>query len=93
MLLCDRKFSEKTVNEVFTKVRDAIIGLEENPDLGRSIPGLESLGLDNYRYMFVEKKNKIIFEIVEPEKAIFITLLCQDRDDFDAVLTKRLLAL
>ena len=87
------KFSEETGNRVYTKVRDAIIGLEENPDLGRSIPDLESLGLNNYRYMLVEKKNKVIFEIVEPEKAIYITLICQDREDFGTVLVRRLLEL
>ena len=85
------KFSEEVGNEVYVKARDAILGLEDNPNLGRLIPELETLGLNNYRYMLVEKKNKVIFEIVEPAREIYIYLVCQDREDFNTVLIKRLL--
>lgn len=87
------KFSEKVGNEVYAKVRDAILGLEDNPNLGRLIPELETLGLNNYRYMLVEKKNKVIFEIFEPRNEIYIHLICQDREDFNTVLIRRLLEL
>ena len=87
------KFSGQTGDEVYTKVRDAIVGLEENPDPGRAIPELESLGSNSYRYILVETKNKVIFEIVEPEQAIYILLICQDRKDFGTVLARRLLEL
>jgi plasmid stabilization system protein ParE len=85
------KFSEEAGNEVYTKVRDAILGLENNPNLGRLIPELETLGLNSHRYMLVEKKNKVIFEVIEPQKEIYIYLICQDRENFNSVLIKRLL--
>ncbi|MEO5661507.1 MAG: type II toxin-antitoxin system RelE/ParE family toxin [Polaromonas sp.] len=85
------KFSEEAGSEVYAKVRDAILGLENNPNLGRLIPELETLGLNRHRYMLVEKKNKVIFEIIESKDEIYVYLICQDREDFNSVLIKRLL--
>lgn len=70
------KFSEEAGTEVYAKVRDAILGLENDPHLGRLIPELEMLGLNSHRYMLVEKKNKVIFEVIEPKKEIYIFLIC-----------------
>jgi plasmid stabilization system protein ParE len=87
------KFSEEVGNGVYAKVRDAILELEVNPSRGRLIPELETLGLNHYRYLLIEKKNKVVFEIAESKKEIYIYLVCQDRQDFKTVLFNRLLEL
>ena len=56
--------------KVYTEIRDAILLLEDNPNLGHTIPQLLELGMTNYRYLVVGKRNKVFYQI-DAVKSIF----------------------
>lgn len=85
------QFSRALANEIYINIKNNILLLQKNSYLGQIIPQLETLGMTNYRYLVVKNKNKIIYEIDESAKVIYIYLICNDRQDFDTILEKRLL--
>ncbi len=87
----ESQFSVALANEVYVAIRDAILRLEDNPNLGRVIPELSKLGMTDYRCLVVEKRNKVVYQIDAGKKHVYIYLICGERQDFDAALAKRLL--
>jgi plasmid stabilization system protein ParE len=85
------QFSAAIANQVYIAIRDAILRLEDNPSLGRGIPELSKLGMTGYRCLVVEKRNKVVYQIDAGKKHIYVYLICGEREDFDAVLARRLL--
>lgn len=85
------QFSLSLAQEIYVEIKYTILLLQNNIYLGQMIPQLEALGITNYRYLIVKNKNKIIYEIDEATKIIYIYLICNDRQDFESSLEKRLL--
>jgi plasmid stabilization system protein ParE len=85
------QFSETLAKRVYSEIRDAVLLLEDNPNLGHMIPQLSKLGVTDYRYMVIGKRNKVVYELDVRKKYIYIYLICNDRQDFDAVFAKRML--
>lgn len=85
------QFSESLADEIYREIRDGILLLEENPNLGTIIPQLAALGINNYRHMLVLKKNWVIYELDETHELIYVYLVCNDRQDYETVLRRRVL--
>ena len=85
------QFSETLAKKVYTEIRDSILLLEDNPSLGHMIPQLSKLGMTDYRYRVIGKRNKVVYQIDARKKHIYIYLICNERQDFDAAFTKRML--
>ncbi|MBC3875175.1 type II toxin-antitoxin system RelE/ParE family toxin [Undibacterium flavidum] len=84
------QFSEKLANKIYTDIRNSILMLEDNPQLGTSIPQLAMLGMTQWRQMVVMGKNKIVYEIEENRQHIYVYLICTERQDYDAFLQRRI---
>lgn len=65
--------------------------LEENPNLGSVIPQLAELGMNQFRHMVVMKKSRIVYEIDSANQLIYVFLICAERQDYDAVLRRRIM--
>jgi plasmid stabilization system protein ParE len=87
------QFSEKHANKVYTEIRDAILSLEDKPNLGHIIPQLAHLGMTDFRQIVVEKRNKVVYQIDSGKKRLYIYLICNERQDFDTALATRMLAM
>ena len=87
----ESQFSEILANQVYIAIRDAILRLEKNPNLGRAIPELSKLGMTDYRCLVVEKRNKVVYQIDAGKKHVYIHLICGERQDFEMALAQRLL--
>ena len=85
------QFSEMLANKVYTEIRNTILSLEDNPNLGHRIPQLSKLGMTDYRYLLVSNRNKVVYQIDARKKHIYVYLICDTQQDFDAVFTKRML--
>jgi plasmid stabilization system protein ParE len=85
------QFSESLADEIYREIRDRILLLEDNPNLGTIIPQLEALGITNYRHMVVSKKNRVVYELDETHELIYVYLICNDRQDYEMVLRRRVL--
>ena len=85
------QFSETLAKKVYSEIRDAVLLLEDNPNLGHTIPHLLKLGMTDYRYRVVGKRNKVVYQIDAGKKHIYIYLICTARQDFEAAFAKRTL--
>lgn len=85
------RFSTSLANEIYQQIRDDILMLEENPNLGTLIPQLAELGMNQFRHMVVMKKNRIVYEIDSPNQLIYVFLICAERQDYDSVLRRRIM--
>jgi toxin ParE1/3/4 len=85
------QFSESLANEIYQEIRDGILLLEENPKLGHIIPQLAALGMNNYRHMVVMGKNRVVYELDQINRRVYVYLICNDRQDYDAVLKHRIM--
>lgn len=85
------QFSESLADEIYQEIRDGILLLEDNPDLGTVIPQLAALGMINYRHMVVLKKNRVVYELDRTRELIYVYLICNDRQDYETVLRRRVL--
>lgn len=85
------QFGDTVATQKYKNIRDGILRLEENPELGTAIPQLVRLGMTNYRHMIVEKLNRVVYEINETYRIIYVHIICSTRRDFDAVLHSRLI--
>ncbi len=85
------RFSDRLANEIYREIRDAILLLEENPYLGTVIDQLAALGMTNYRQMVVMQKNRVVYELDQKNALIYVYLICNERQDYDAVLRRRIL--
>lgn len=87
------QFSEKLARKIYTDIRDAILSLENNPNLGHTIPQIAHLGMTDFRQIVVEKRNKVVYQVDSGKKRLYIYLICSDRQDFDTALSTRMLAM
>lgn len=85
------QFSESLAREIYQEIRDQILLLEDNPNLGHKVPQLAALGMVNYRQMVVLGKNRIVYEIDKTRARIYVYLICNERQNYDAVLRNRIL--
>ena len=85
------EFSDVLARKVYAEIRDTILLLEDNTALGHAIPQLSKLGMTDYRQLVIGKRNKVIYQIDAAEKHIYIHLICNARQDFDAALARRML--
>jgi toxin ParE1/3/4 len=85
------QFSEPLANNVYRQIRDQILLLEENPNLGTRIPQLVALGMNDFRHMVVMKKNRVVYEIDKKNELVHVYLICAERQDYDSVLRRRIL--
>lgn len=87
----ESQFSETLAKKVYTEIRDAVLLLEDNPNPGHTIPQLLELGMTDYRYMVIGKRNKVVYQIDAGKKYIYIFLICNARQDFEAAFARRTL--
>jgi toxin ParE1/3/4 len=85
------QFSESLADEIYQETRDGILLLEDNPNPGTIIPQLAALGMNNYRHMVVMKKNRVVYELDKTHELIYVYLICNDRQDYETVLRRRVL--
>ena len=85
------QFSASLANQIYQEIRNGILLLEDNPNLGRMIPQLAAFGMTNYRQMVVLKKNRVVYEIDKMNELVYVYLICNDRQDYDATLRRRIL--
>jgi toxin ParE1/3/4 len=85
------QFSDALANEIYQEIRNGILLLEDNPKLGHVIPQLAALGMNNYRHMVVMGKNRVVYELDQINRLVYVYLVCNDRQDYDAVLRRRIL--
>lgn len=84
-------FGSETAARVYSEIRNAIFLLKDNPRLGAPVSELLPLGMLQYRHMVVQKQNKVLYEIDEPGRAVYIHIICSTRQDYATVLYERLL--
>lgn len=65
--------------------------LEDHPELGTVIPQLAALGMIAFRQMLVMKKNRVVYELDQKNELVYVHLICSDRQDYDAVVQRRVL--
>jgi toxin ParE1/3/4 len=85
------RFTEALANDIYQEIRDAILMLEDNPSLGTVIEQLAALGMRDYRHMIVMKKNRVVYEYDQKNALVYVHLICNERQDFDSVLRRRVL--
>ncbi len=85
------RFSASLANEIYQQIRDDILMLEENPNLGTMIPQLAELGMHQFCHMVVMKKNRVVYEIDMANQLIYVFLVCTERQDYDSVLRRRIM--
>lgn len=85
------RFSTSLANEIYQQIRDDILMLEENPNLGTLIPQLAELGMNQFRHMVVMKKNRVVYEIDSPNQLIYVFLICAERQEYDSVLRRQIM--
>lgn len=79
------------VNDIYQRIRDNVLLLEDHPNLGTPIPQLVALGMTDYRYMVVMEKNRVVYELDEKRELVYVYLICGTRQDYDTVLSRRIL--
>lgn len=84
------QFSASLANEIYQEIRDGILLLETHPELGNLIPQLAALGMTDYRHMVVMNKNRVVYELDKKNMRIFVYLICSERQDYDAVIRRRI---
>ena len=84
------QFSKPLADKIYVGIRDSILMLETNPLLGTTIPQLAALGMTQWRQMVVMEKNRVVYEVEQSRKHIYIYLICTERQDYDAFLQRRI---
>lgn len=84
------QFSASLANEISQEIMDGILMLENNPYLGTTIPQLTALGMTDYRHMVIMNKNRVVYELDHKNTQIFVYLICNERQDYDAVIQARI---
>ncbi len=85
------QFSDSLADGIYQEIRDGILSLEDNPNLGTVIPQLAALGMIDYRHMVILKKNRVVYELDKTNERIYVYIIYNDRQDYDAVLRQRFL--
>lgn len=84
-------FGSAVAARVYREIRDAIFLLKDNPMIGAPVTELIPLGMLQYRHMLVQKQNKVVYEIDEPGRTVYVHIICSTRQDYATVLYQRLL--
>jgi toxin ParE1/3/4 len=85
------RFTRELANEVYLEIRDDILLLERHPFIGPPIESLLELGMTNFRHMVVQQKNRVVYEIDEPNHLIYVHMICNERQDYETLLKRRIL--
>ena len=84
------QFSESLANDIYQEIMNGILMLENNPYLGTTIPQLTALGMTDYRHMVIMNKNRVVYELDDRNQQVFVYLICNERQDYDAVIQARI---
>lgn len=84
-------FGTKVAKEKYRLIKQSIELLKSNPCMGRPVPELIETGFEHFRQMVVEELNKIIYQIDDEKKVVYIHVFCSTRQDFETILRNRLL--
>lgn len=85
------QFSEALADRIYQDIRDGILLLEKNPQLGTVIAELAALGMSSFRQMVVMKKNRVVYELDTKQQHVYVYLICTERQDYETVLRRRIL--
>lgn len=83
-----KNFSNKTWQNIYKKLKQAILNLQIFPYSGSIPEELEILNLDQYRQTIIGM-NRIIYEV--RQNTIYIHIIADSRKDFKTLLEKRFL--
>ncbi|HJV79930.1 type II toxin-antitoxin system RelE/ParE family toxin [Noviherbaspirillum sp.] len=86
------RFGADVAREKYLAIKNAVELLKSNPRLGRSVPELSETGFEHYRQMIVEGLNKIIYQIDDEKKMVYVHIFCSTRQDFETIFRVRLLS-
>lgn len=84
-------FGVEVARAAYRSIKESVALLKSNPRMGRPIPELTETGFEHYRQMVVEGLNKIIYQIDDEKKVVYIHIFCSTRQDFETILRNRLL--
>lgn len=84
-------FGQEIARRQYQAIKRSVLLLQSNPRLGRAVPELSETGFDHYRQMIVEDLNKIIYQIDDDRKVVYVHIFCSTRQDFETILRQRLL--
>ncbi|KIF80082.1 type II toxin-antitoxin system RelE/ParE family toxin [Noviherbaspirillum autotrophicum] len=84
-------FGAEVARDNYVAIKASVESLKTTPRMGRPIPELLETGFDHYRQMVVEDLNKIIYQIDDEKKIVYVHLFCSTRQDFETILRTRLL--
>ncbi len=83
-----KNFSLKTWQHSYDKLKKAIQNLKEFPYVGTIPDELDQLNLNQYRQI-ISGMNRIIYEV--RQECVYIHIIVDTRQDFESLLTRRLL--
>lgn len=84
------KFGESTAKKAFTSLRRAFEKLTRFPELGTSIAELGDLPLPYHRSLVLPPHTRILYQVAEENRTIYIHIVCNTRQDFEVLCLKRL---
>lgn len=84
-------FGVDVAREKYIAIKKTVELLKANPRMRRPVPELIETGFEHYRQMIVEDLNKIIYQIDDEKKIVYVHVFCSTRQDFETVLRRRLL--
>ena len=84
-------FGQEIARRQYQAIKRSVLLLQSNPRLGRVVPELSETGFDHYRQMIVEDLNKIIYQIDDDRRVVYVHIFCSTRQDFETILRQRLL--
>lgn len=84
-------FGQEVARRQYEAIKRSVLLLQFNPRLGRPVPELSETGFDHYRQMVVEDLNKVIYQVDDDKKVVYVHIFCSTRQDFETILRQRLL--
>jgi plasmid stabilization system protein ParE len=84
-------FGQEVARRQYEAIKRSVLLLKSNPKLGRPVPELSETGFDHYRQMVVEELNKVIYQVDDDKKGVYVHIFCSTRQDFETILRQRLL--
>ncbi len=84
-------FGVEVAQKQYRLIKNSVEMLKNHPRMGRPIPELLETGFDHFRQLVIEGLNKIVYQIDDDKKIVYIHVFCSVRQDFETILRNRLL--
>lgn len=84
-------FGKEVAQEKYQLIKNTIDLLKTSPRTGRSVPELAETGFEHFRQLVIDGLSKIVYQIDDEKRVIYIHVFCATRQDFETVLRHRLL--